>query len=204
MTNYTSRKFKNFDDFLSDILNKNDRVLMKKELIPIITELKQNKINLPHDFVDIMNRFNLPRLVINEYMQKFLNIKFGNFVIKLRLINHTNTFEKNTVFTYQAFKSPDIMLDKFKEFISTKYSFFGNKENLFSEIEKEIIKIHGKLTNDTGQSDNPEMPEKVGINIDVDDNKFVYDEFYEELNCDLPTYDNFNDDYLNADLFNYF
>lgn len=88
----------------------------------------------------ILNCIELKRLEINDYMKRFIDLNIENFKISLRLINHSNEFEKNTILTYLSLKSPDIVLNEFKKFISEKHQNMNNKESLFSNLEKEIKK----------------------------------------------------------------
>ena len=198
MKQYNNRIFNDFNEFLSDIPNNPDRKSMKKELSPLIHEMQKYNINSPYNFVDIMMRFNLPREVIAGFLKKMNDGSLSN-----RLISKTNAFEKNTILTYYSLVEPQKMMNKFKEYVTEKYPYFRNKDNLFTEINKEIIKI--TETNKNTDSDDfenlnnsPGSPETMEQFSIIDETEIPNDVFDFD---GIEPFDNINEDifgvYLN-------
>lgn len=207
MSNYTSRIYGNFYDFLSDVPNNTDRVQMKKHLTPFINELMKKNIKSPYSFVEIMKAFNLSRSVITDFLIQILNLK-SKSPISSRLLNHTNSFEKNAILTYQALMYPKIMQDCFTEFVSMKYPHFQNKDSLFSKINNEIMKIKDESLKDISQNaqsnSNDELisesinQEEVDVLFDDQDSEIMFG-YFDEFDCGFLTYD----DDFNADVIEY-
>lgn len=149
MRPYQNRNFGNFDEFLADVPNNPDRKNMKKELSPLVLELQKNNIQSPQNFVEIMMRYNLSRKVIADFIN---NNGINEISLPTRIVNHSNAFEKNTIFTYYFFVSREQMMNKFKGYVTDKYPCFHNKDSLFNAIEKEIDKISNAIDDSSGQS----------------------------------------------------
>lgn len=140
-TSYKKRLFKNFNEFLSDIPNNEDRALMQKELNKVIQKLIKHNIDKPFAFIDIMNRFNLSRPVITEFMKQLICIKIDDYDISKRILNHSNAFEKNTILTFYSLCSSNEMIKIFKEFVTEKFPHFKNKDDLFYLIIEQIKRV---------------------------------------------------------------
>lgn len=159
-----------------------------------------------------MKTFNLSRNIITEFMKKFMNLKINHFFISSRLLSHTNAFEKNIILTYQALESPQLMLDHFTDFVSMKYPYFQNKDNLFSKIKNEIMNIKDENVNIFDQYVQSNSKDKIiseTINLDktetffdVHSSKIISGEYFDEFDCDFSMYEdfdnnnNFNIEYL--------
>lgn len=202
MKQYNNRIFNDYNQFLSDVPNNSDRISMKKELSPLIYEMQKYNINSPYNFVDIMMRFNLPREVIAEFLKKMNDVLLSN-----RLISKTNAFEKNTILTYYSLVEPQKMMNKFKEYVKEKYPYFRNKENLFTEINKEIIKIKDKITeaNENSDSDgfenlydSPGSPDTMEQFSIIDETEIHNDVFDFD---GIEPFDNFNEDIFGVGLY---
>lgn len=187
MTKYIKRIYKNFKDFLSDDPNNTDRVLIKRELTPLVFELQRNSFDSPLNFVNIMKRFNFSRLTIIEFMKKIININHADSQISKRLLYHANSFEKNIVMTHQALKYPQVILAHLKYFTSEKYSYFKNQENIFSEFEKEIMKIHKNIAIAPVQNNEP---------FEEKNSQFFFNKLFDESTSDNDFYDDNYDNYF--------
>lgn len=142
---YENHIFKDLNEYLSNVPVKNESKLMKKELAPLAQELKKYSIVIPNEFVNIMTRFNILRPTINEFMKEVIGLRINGFCLSNRLLIKTNAFEKNIILTYLALFEPVELMNLFRDFISKSYPYFGNKENFFVQINKEIDKIKEKI-----------------------------------------------------------
>ena len=134
---------------------KTDRSLMDNFLKPFKQDLLNNGIKDPHCFTEIFKKHKIyrPQLqILIKDIEKYLQVK--EVITSKRELNHSNTFEKNILLTYQALHDPYGMYYVLYNYISANHPEIANRNQLFSDLEIEIRKVHTQSKNSLFQTQN--------------------------------------------------
>ncbi|KAK8882459.1 hypothetical protein M9Y10_045101 [Tritrichomonas musculus] len=120
---------------------KPDRKLMSNFLAPFNIALSKYSVRT-HKFASLFKKYKVSR----EEQQKILKlqesqIKIDEVITSRRELNHSNSDEKDILFTYQAASDPSGSIAFLYDYILNKLPNISNKMNLINELICEIKEI---------------------------------------------------------------
>lgn len=120
---------------------KADRKLMSNFLAPFNIALSKYSVR-PHKFTSLFKKYKVSR----DEQQKILklqesHIKIDEVITSRRELSHSNSDEKDILFTYQAASDPNGSIAFLYDYILSKLPNISNKMNLINELICEINEI---------------------------------------------------------------
>lgn len=118
-----------------------DKKLMTNFMLPFIIKLEKLFVSL-HDFVKIWKKYKIGRNDLSSIIKKEeLSINVQEVITSKRQLSHSNSEEKNILFTYHAATDPEGTLQFLHNFVFTFLPNTYDKVNLFHELKHEIEEI---------------------------------------------------------------